>query len=136
MLHQTNGFNMQIISFNFPLLLKKVFTIEIHATEKENYVLHFLTKKRKKAIKYLPDKFEFYLWINKAQVEIRDASHIWGKGTWEVEEALREELGDILQSQLSQAFPGKQDFLKDQLCLINRIQEVNQLKQHLCLDKF
>jgi outer membrane lipoprotein-sorting protein len=50
--------------------LKKVFTIEIcqDATEKKNYVLHFLTKKKKKAAKYLPGKFEFYLWVNKVDM--------------------------------------------------------------------
>lgn len=48
--------------------LKKVFTIEIHATEDQNYVLHFLTKKKKKAVKYLPANFEFYLWVNKVDM--------------------------------------------------------------------
>lgn len=35
-----------------------------------------------------------YLWINDDQVEIRDASHLWGKETLEVEKTLKEELGD------------------------------------------
>lgn len=34
------------------------------------------------------------LWINDDQVEIRDASHLWGKQTADVEAMLREELGD------------------------------------------
>jgi aldehyde:ferredoxin oxidoreductase len=34
------------------------------------------------------------LWINDDQVEIRDASHLWGKRTADVEAMLREELGD------------------------------------------
>ena len=34
-----------------------------------------------------------YLWINDDQIEIRDASHIWGKTTLETERAIREELG-------------------------------------------
>jgi aldehyde:ferredoxin oxidoreductase len=34
-----------------------------------------------------------YLWIEDGQVEIRDASHLWGKNTSETVEALREELG-------------------------------------------
>lgn len=35
-----------------------------------------------------------YLWINEDQVELRDASHLWGKITGDVEEQLQEELGD------------------------------------------
>ena len=35
-----------------------------------------------------------YLWINDGQVEIRDASHIWGKTTWEAESVIKEELGN------------------------------------------
>lgn len=35
-----------------------------------------------------------YVWINEAAVEIRDAGHLWGKVTGDVEEALHAELGD------------------------------------------
>ncbi len=35
-----------------------------------------------------------YLWINNDKVEIRDASHLKGKGTYETEKILKEELGD------------------------------------------
>lgn len=35
-----------------------------------------------------------YLWINGDRVEIRDASHLWRKTTGEVEDLLREELGE------------------------------------------
>lgn len=35
-----------------------------------------------------------YLWIADDRVEIRDATHLWGKKTAEVEQALRDELGD------------------------------------------
>lgn len=35
-----------------------------------------------------------YIWINNSQIEIRDASHLWGKNTWETEDALREDLGE------------------------------------------
>ncbi|MDH5373790.1 MAG: aldehyde ferredoxin oxidoreductase, partial [Acidimicrobiia bacterium] len=35
-----------------------------------------------------------YLWINQGEVELRDASHLWGKQTLEVEEILQEELDD------------------------------------------
>jgi aldehyde:ferredoxin oxidoreductase len=35
-----------------------------------------------------------YLWIHDGQVELRDASHVWGRITGEVEAILKEELGD------------------------------------------
>jgi len=35
-----------------------------------------------------------YLYIKDDHVELRDASHLWGKDVWETEDALRQELGD------------------------------------------
>ena len=35
-----------------------------------------------------------YLWINNDEVEIRDASHLWGKDTFETQEIIKKELGD------------------------------------------
>ncbi len=35
-----------------------------------------------------------YLWVNDGKYELRDASHLWGKITGEVEAILKEELGD------------------------------------------
>ncbi len=35
-----------------------------------------------------------YLWINNGQAELRDATHLWGKITGDVEDLIREELGD------------------------------------------
>ena len=35
-----------------------------------------------------------YLWVQDGEVELRDASHLWGKVTGEAEAALKEELGD------------------------------------------
>ncbi len=35
-----------------------------------------------------------YLWVTDEAVEIRDASALWGKTTWETLDAIREELGD------------------------------------------
>jgi aldehyde:ferredoxin oxidoreductase len=35
-----------------------------------------------------------YLWIHDGQVELRDASHLWGRITGEVEAILKQELGD------------------------------------------
>ena len=35
-----------------------------------------------------------YLWIHDDHVELRDATHLWGKTTWETLDMIREELGD------------------------------------------
>ncbi|MBI2940271.1 MAG: aldehyde ferredoxin oxidoreductase family protein [Chloroflexi bacterium] len=35
-----------------------------------------------------------YLWINDGEVELRDASHLWGREALEVQETLEQELGD------------------------------------------
>ena len=35
-----------------------------------------------------------YLWVTDKEIEIRDASHLWGKDTFETEELIREEAGD------------------------------------------
>lgn len=35
-----------------------------------------------------------WLLVDDDRLEIRDASHLWGKGVWETEELIREELGD------------------------------------------
>ncbi len=35
-----------------------------------------------------------YLWIHDGEAELRDAAHLWGKITGEVEKTIREELGD------------------------------------------
>jgi len=35
-----------------------------------------------------------YLWIDDGKVEIRDASHLWGRGVWDTEDMIMEEVGD------------------------------------------
>jgi len=35
-----------------------------------------------------------YLWVHDGQAELRDAAHLWGRFTADVEDAVREELGD------------------------------------------
>jgi aldehyde:ferredoxin oxidoreductase len=35
-----------------------------------------------------------YIWIDDNSVQIRKASHLWGKSTWDAEEMIRNELGD------------------------------------------
>lgn len=46
-----------------------------------------------------------YLWIDDARVEIRDASHLWGKTTGEVQELIRQELNskDVRVAQIGPA---------------------------------
>ncbi|MFC1907960.1 aldehyde ferredoxin oxidoreductase family protein [Chloroflexota bacterium] len=39
-----------------------------------------------------------YLYINDDSVEIRDASHIWGKETWETQQTIKNELGDSVET--------------------------------------
>jgi aldehyde:ferredoxin oxidoreductase len=35
-----------------------------------------------------------YLWIDDESVQLRDATKLWGKSTWDTEELIRDELGD------------------------------------------
>lgn len=49
------------------------------------YDVVFITGKAKRPV---------YLWIDGDKVELRDAKHLMGKDTWEVDELLRKELGD------------------------------------------
>ncbi|MBC7114492.1 MAG: aldehyde:ferredoxin oxidoreductase [Archaeoglobi archaeon] len=35
-----------------------------------------------------------YIWIDNGKVEIRDASHLWGRGVWDTEDMIMEEIGD------------------------------------------
>ncbi len=42
-----------------------------------------------------------YLWIDDDRVELRDASHLWGKTTWETHDLLTEELDDKRISELT-----------------------------------
>jgi len=46
-----------------------------------------------------------YLWIHNDQVELRDATHLWGKGVWDTEEAIRAESGvpDCIVASIGQA---------------------------------
>ena len=39
-------------------------------------------------------KTPVYLWIHNGEVEVREASHLWGQQTFPVQEAIHEELGD------------------------------------------
>ena len=52
-----------------------------------------------------------YLWIKQGEVELRDASHLWGKTTNEVDEMLMEELGDK-RIQITQVGPSGEKLVR------------------------
>ncbi len=52
-----------------------------------------------------------YLWIKDGEVEFRDASHLWGKVTGEVQEIIREEHGDR-QIHVAQIGPGGENLVR------------------------
>ncbi len=58
-----------------------------------------------------------YLWINDDDVEIRNASHLWGKTTWETDDMIREELGDK-DIQLATIGPAGENLVRG-ACIIN-----------------
>jgi aldehyde:ferredoxin oxidoreductase len=63
-----------------------------------------------------------YIWINEGQVEIRDASHLWGRVTGDVEEALLEELGDP-RIKVAQIGPAGENLVRF-ACVANDLNEV------------
>jgi len=64
-----------------------------------------------------------YLWIRDGKAELRDAAHLWGKVTGEVESVLREELGDK-RIQVLQIGPAGEK-LDHIACLINMCNRAN-----------
>jgi aldehyde:ferredoxin oxidoreductase len=52
-----------------------------------------------------------YLWVKDGEGELRDASHLWGKTTSEVDRMLREELGDD-RIQVAQAGPAGEKLVR------------------------
>jgi aldehyde:ferredoxin oxidoreductase len=52
-----------------------------------------------------------YLWIKDGKVEIRDASHLWGKLTGETEDILKKELGDD-KVEIAQIGPGGEKLVR------------------------
>src|SRR5437773_1348489 len=63
-----------------------------------------------------------YLWINEGAVEIRAASHLWGKVTGEVEDILLAELGDKL-IRIAQIGPAGENLVRF-ACIANELNEV------------
>jgi len=60
-----------------------------------------------------------YLWINDGTIEIRDASHIWGKTTWETELMIKEELEDP-DIQVASIGPAGENLVR-YACIINNL---------------
>ena len=52
-----------------------------------------------------------YLWIKKGKVEIRDASHLWGKTTGEAEDIIKQELDDP-KVEVMQIGPGGENLVR------------------------
>ncbi len=63
-----------------------------------------------------------YLWINDGAVEFRDAAHLWGRITGEVEEAIVEELGDP-RIRVAQVGPAGENLVRF-ACIVNDLNEV------------
>jgi aldehyde:ferredoxin oxidoreductase len=60
-----------------------------------------------------------YLWISDGDAKLRDASHLWGKDTWETTEAIHKELGDP-DIQVLCIGPAGENLVK-YACLINNL---------------
>ena len=62
-----------------------------------------------------------YLWIKDGAVEIRDASHLWGKTTKETQAVIREELGNR-RIELSMIGPGGENMVRF-ACVMNGLKD-------------
>jgi aldehyde:ferredoxin oxidoreductase len=63
-----------------------------------------------------------YLWINGDQVELRDAGHLWGKVTGDVQDAITAELGDP-RIRVAQIGPAGENLVRF-ACIANELNEV------------
>ena len=63
-----------------------------------------------------------YLWIDEGRVEVRDASHLWGKVTGDVEEEIITELGDA-RIRVAQIGPAGENLVRF-ACVANDLNEV------------
>jgi len=62
-----------------------------------------------------------YLWIRDGEVEIRDASHLWGKTTKATEALVREEVGDN-RAELAMIGPGGENLVQ-YACVMNGLKD-------------
>ena len=63
-----------------------------------------------------------YLWINEGAVEFRDASHLWGKITGDVQDAILAEIGDP-RARVAQIGPAGENLVRF-ACIANELNEV------------
>ncbi len=63
-----------------------------------------------------------YLWINEGHVEFRDASHLWGKITGEVQDAILAEVGDA-RARVATIGPAGENLVRF-ACIANELNEV------------
>jgi aldehyde:ferredoxin oxidoreductase len=64
-----------------------------------------------------------YLWIDDGQVEIREASQLWGKTTWETDSLIKEEIGDK-NIQIACIGPAGEKMAKTACVITNRARAV------------
>ena len=64
-----------------------------------------------------------YLWIHDGQAELRDALHIWGKGTKDAQEEIRKELGDE-RIRVAIIGPAGEKLVK-YACILNNVKHAN-----------
>jgi len=62
-----------------------------------------------------------YLWITDGQCEIRDASHLWGRGTQETQDTIRQELGEK-RAELAMIGPGGENLVR-YACVMNGLKD-------------
>jgi aldehyde:ferredoxin oxidoreductase len=62
-----------------------------------------------------------YLWIADGKCEIRDASHLWGKGTKETQATIRKELGED-RAELAMIGPGGENLVR-YACVMNGLKD-------------
>ena len=60
-----------------------------------------------------------YLWIDDDQVKILDASHIWGKTTWDTDDLIKEQLGDD-EVQIACIGPAGENLVRSACVITNR----------------
>jgi aldehyde:ferredoxin oxidoreductase len=60
-----------------------------------------------------------YLWINDDQVEILDASHIWGRTTWQTDDLIKEDLGNE-EIQIACIGPAGENLVRSACIITNR----------------
>jgi len=64
-----------------------------------------------------------YLWIDDGKAELRDASFLWGKSTWETEEILKNKLGDE-QIQIASIGPAGENLARTACIITNQARAV------------